>query len=375
LLQTALAFVNRRKNETPFIIQYILLLLFSLFFALVLAFEWRTIEKDVAANATASLESKDIQWAKITTRDFGRTAVIQGTAASKSEADQTINLVEESWGVHKVEFDYDTQVVIIPDSPPSLNAIVTQGSIVLRGKIKDQETINRLLKQASDVFGKDNVVNKLEVTKNTAALENYPGFFKSLQGRGNTAPFSAAIANDSLTLSGQVVDANAKRGIGENMAKLTQLPIDNRIKVVLPAPVEVVVAEPEPVKEDICLSSVQAILNNGKINFATGKAIINQDSFELLNNIADIAKTCPDASFIIGGHTDSTGRLESNNLLSEQRAQSVVNHLVGLGLTKERFKAVGYGPSNPIADNNTREGRAQNRRIEFKLPTKQNSTN
>ena len=240
--------------------------------------------------------------------------------------------------------------------------------------MKDQETIDRLLTQAGNVFGKDNVVNKLEVTKHTAALANYPSFFKSLQGRGNTAPFSAAIANNSLTLSGQVVDANAKRGIGENMAKLTQLPIDNRIKVVLPAPVEVVV-EPEPVKEDICLSSVQAILSNGKINFATGKAIINQDSFELLNNIADIAKTCPDANFIIGGHTDSTGRLESNKLLSEQRAQSVVNHLVGLGLTKERFKAVGYGPSDPIADNNTREGRAQNRRIEFKLPTKQNSTN
>jgi len=335
----------------PFII---LLLLFSLFFALVFFSKWRPIEKDVASNAIASLKSENIEWASVDTHNLGRTVIIKGTAASKAEADQAVNLAKESWGVHKVEFDYNTQVVIIPDSPPSLNAIVTQDSIVLRGKVRDQETIDRLLSQARDIFGNDNVVNKLEVTKNTAALPDYSGLLKSLQGKGNTAPFSAAIADNNLTLSGQVIDANSKKEIGDYMTKLTQLPIDNRIKVVLPPPPVKIVAELEPVKEDVCLSSVQTILSNGKINFATGKAIINENSFELLNNIAEIAKTCPDANFIIGGHTDSTGRLESNNLLSKKRAQSVVNHLVELGLTKERFKAIGYGPSKPIADNNTR---------------------
>ena len=356
----------------PFII---LLLLFSLFFALVLFSKWRPIEKDVASNAIASLKSENIQWASVETHNLGRTVYIKGTATSKAEADQAIELVKESWGVYEVEFDYDTQVVVIPDSPPSLNAIVTQGSIVLRGKVKDQQTIDRLLTQAGDIFGSDKVVNKLEVTKNTAALPTYPGFLKSLQGKGNTEPFSAAIADNTLTLSGQVVDNTIKEEIGANMARLTQLPIDNRIKVVLPPPPVEIVAEPEPIKEDICLSSVQTILSNGKINFATGKALINENSFELLNNIAEIATTCPDTNFIIGGHTDSIGKLESNNLLSEQRAQSVVNYLADLGLAEERFKAVGYGPSSPIADNNTKEGRAQNRRIEFKLPTKQNSTN
>jgi len=358
----------------PFII---LLLLFSLFSAIVFAFEWRTIEKDVAANATTSLKSNNIQWASIETRNKGRTAIIHGTAASKAEADEAIDLTKKSWGVDEVEFNYDNQVVIIPDSPPSLNAILTHGSIVLRGKVRDKKTINRLLKQAGDVFGSDNVVNKLDVTKHTAALPSFPNFFEFLQGKGNTAPFSAAIANNSLTLTGQVVDTDTKTSIGTHMAKLTQLPVDNQIKVVLP-PVEVVVEpepEPEPVKEDICLSSVQTILNNGKINFASGKAIINQNSYALLSDIAEIAKTCPNANFIIGGHTDSVGKLESNNLLSEKRAQAVVKHLAGLGLIEERFNAIGYGPSNPIADNNTKEGRAQNRRIEFTLPTTQNGTN
>jgi len=64
--------------------------------------------------------------------------------------------------------------------------------------------------------------------------------------------------------------------------------------------------------------------------------------------------------------------------LSQQRSQAVVNHLVGLGLTEERFTPVGYGPNKPIGDNSSPEGREQNRRIEFLLkdaPNEQNSTN
>lgn len=352
----------------PFIL---LLILFSLFYALVVAWDWRSIEQDVLSNANSSLEAEQIKWATLDTHDHGRTVVINGTAASKTEADHVIDLVKSSTGVHRVEFDYDTQVVVVPETPASLNAIVTKDSIVLRGKVKDQATIDRLLQQAKAVFGNDNVVNKLEVTKNTAALANFPDFFKSLKGKGNTVPFSAAIAEDRLTLSGQVVNEQTKQQIGKSLESLTQLEVDNRILVVLPPPEP----KPEPIKENVCLGLVQDVLSNGKINFATGKSTINEDSFELLDNIAAIAKRCPDSKFSIGGHTDSTGNIDSNIKLSEARAQAVVNHLAGLGLSIDQFKAVGFGPSKPVADNGTREGRAKNRRIEFTLQTKQNSSN
>ena len=189
-----------------------------------------------------------------------------------------------------------------------------------------------------------------------------------MRGKGNTKPFSASFNNNILTLTGQSIDTLSKAEIGQTMAQITGLEINNNINVVLPPP-------PEPTQEEICLGLVQDILSNGKIKFSTGKSSISSESHDLLQNLANAAKTCPDARFIVAGYTDSTGNLESNILLSEQRAQSVVNHLSNLGLNNERFQAKGYGPNQPVADNATAQGRAENRRIEFKLQTEQNSTN
>jgi len=69
----------------------------------------------------------------------------------------------------------------------------------------------------------------------------------------------------------------------------------------------------------------------------------------------------------IQGHTDNTGTLAANTKLSQLRANSVVNYLVKSGISKERLFAKGYGPSMPIADNVTKEGKAQNRRVEMKV--------
>jgi phosphoglucosamine mutase len=67
------------------------------------------------------------------------------------------------------------------------------------------------------------------------------------------------------------------------------------------------------------------------------------------------------------GHTDSTGSITANNILSEDRANAVANYLVAKGVARKRFTIEGYGPAKPIADNGTSAGRAQNRRVEIKL--------
>ena len=69
----------------------------------------------------------------------------------------------------------------------------------------------------------------------------------------------------------------------------------------------------------------------------------------------------------ISGHTDNSGN-EANNLrLSGARAKSVADYLIGKGINKERIKIKGYGSSQPIAENKSEEGRAKNRRVEFKI--------
>jgi OOP family OmpA-OmpF porin len=68
----------------------------------------------------------------------------------------------------------------------------------------------------------------------------------------------------------------------------------------------------------------------------------------------------------VAGHTDSVGTDSYNQGLSERRAQAVVNYLVAKGINASRFKARGYGESEPVADNATDEGRAENRRVELR---------
>ena len=80
-----------------------------------------------------------------------------------------------------------------------------------------------------------------------------------------------------------------------------------------------------------------------------------------------IAKTCPQFNIDIEGHTDAEGRPDRNLVLSQQRAQSVVDYLVDAGIPVERLRAVGYGETRPVAPNDTSENRARNRRIEFSV--------
>ena len=73
------------------------------------------------------------------------------------------------------------------------------------------------------------------------------------------------------------------------------------------------------------------------------------------------------ATFNIEGHTDSQGTLATNKSLSDKRAKAVLNYLNSKGVESSRLSSIGYGEEYPIADNNTRDGRGQNRRVEIKL--------
>ena len=101
------------------------------------------------------------------------------------------------------------------------------------------------------------------------------------------------------------------------------------------------------------------------ITFDVGKATIKPESMGEINRIVQLMTENPDLKFSVEGHTDSTGNPASNQTLSEQRSQAIVDKLVELGIAKDRLTAVGKGQNSPIADNNTDEGRAKNRRVEF----------
>ncbi len=102
------------------------------------------------------------------------------------------------------------------------------------------------------------------------------------------------------------------------------------------------------------------------INFETASADITDDSAEILDQMLEMLTAHPDLAVEIIGHTDAEGGDEYNQDLSERRAQAVVGWLVDGGVPGEQMSAAGMGESDPVADNATAEGRAQNRRVVIK---------
>ena len=105
------------------------------------------------------------------------------------------------------------------------------------------------------------------------------------------------------------------------------------------------------------------------IYFATGKAVIRKKSFPKLDGAVKVLTDYPDLRVEISGHTDSRGRYKKNMKLSQDRADSVKKYLTDKGVDASRIETRGAGPDQPIGDNKTKDGRQQNRRIEFKLLT------
>jgi outer membrane protein OmpA-like peptidoglycan-associated protein len=101
------------------------------------------------------------------------------------------------------------------------------------------------------------------------------------------------------------------------------------------------------------------------IQFATGKDIILKPSFPILDQIANIMKENPTYKLQINGHTDNVGDAVKNKTLSEKRANSVKTYLLKQGVEETRMITAGYGDVMPVADNKTKDGQKQNRRVEF----------
>ena len=105
----------------------------------------------------------------------------------------------------------------------------------------------------------------------------------------------------------------------------------------------------------------------GNITFKTDSADINSSFYPVLNSVARVLKKYDNSTVLVSGHTDSTGSAEYNLKLSRERAQSVASYLEGQGIKSSRFEVLGMGSSNPIASNDTANGREKNRRVEIKI--------
>lgn len=103
------------------------------------------------------------------------------------------------------------------------------------------------------------------------------------------------------------------------------------------------------------------------VGFETGSAVLTTQSANQINDLVDILNRYPDIAIDIEGHTDNTGEVEANKVLSQERANVIKNYLVEKGIDQSRLKAIGYGSTRPIDTNDTDAGRTKNRRTQFRI--------
>ncbi|MFK7816507.1 MAG: OmpA family protein [Gammaproteobacteria bacterium] len=184
-----------------------------------------------------------------------------------------------------------------------------------------------------------------------------------------------------IVLTGEVLNETIRQQADEHAKNVPGVRIvDNQLTITAAAPApEIIIEKESEVEEAIeapklealpeytCQQEFNTLLDASKINFSTNSAEIDISSTNLLINLIDVANQCPETNIEISGHTDSRGSDDYNLRLSQSRATSVMKYLINNGIDSNRLRAVGYGETNPIADNESDEGLAKNRRIEFNV--------
>lgn len=343
---------------------------------LAVLFDWRDIESDVAVNAQSDLKNLELSTLTTDTHNRGRELKLTGSAASQEVVDNAIQVAKNAKGVRTVTW----QGEIINDSPIAAETLSQelQPQELQAGAVKLQRTAEGLmlsgvmgtntlnetmsLKLAS-LFGEGSISNTISTNNNTTSISNLADIAALLvdlpEGSG------IDINGDSLTLLGTVPSLGKKKLIGDKAKQLFDGEVDNQLAVQLQ-----VIDSAQMVSINDCQRLFNELTSSNSVNFQTGSAIILTDSYSLLDQFTQLTRRCPEATFEVSGHTDSTGNTEMNNQLSQKRAEAVVAHIVNSGVNTARFTAKGYGPSKPIADNQTREGRTLNRRVEFTVTNK-----
>jgi len=246
-----------------------------------------------------------------------------------------------------------------PVSSYIMNGSLTDTSLTLSGFVPDEAAKTSLLDAAKLNFVGVEIIDKLSVQEG-APNQFLEAANTGLQVLSRLRAGSISLAGTDLNVDGTSFTTSINEAVKKQVT--ASLPQGFAGTATLTEP-----EKSEPVDTGTCSTFIRGFLDKGEIRFASGKADINATSNALLDRISYIAGRCPQATIEVSGHTDSDGADDANLALSQARAEAVRAYLVSIGVEEARLNAVGYGETQPVATNETAEGKAQNRRIEFKL--------
>ncbi|MEP1538664.1 MAG: OmpA family protein [Paracoccaceae bacterium] len=254
---------------------------------------------------------------------------------------------------------------VTPDTGPTefVATLSPEGLVQLRGRLSDENLRHVATSYAQAAFGSSNVYTAARVVEDLPA--DWPlRVLAGLESLAQLSNGSVTVSPESVNIRGNTGDKDANARIATLLAEQLGEAKNFQIEVVYQEKLDPIAGLPTP---EECEAEIAQITENSKITFEPSSATIDVSALGTLDDIADVLKQCGALRLEIQGHTDSQGREIMNLELSQARATSVLNELRARRVLTSTFSAKGYGETQPIAENNSEEGREANRRIEFRL--------
>jgi len=260
----------------------------------------------------------------------------------------------------------ETPETVAEGTTPEFTATLSpEGLVALRGRLSNDVARATTESFAKAKFGSEQVYMAARLDETLP--QSWP--FRVMAGLDALAQLhhgTLRITPESLAVTGKTGDTEANARIAQLLAGNLSSTDHFSIDVLYVEELDPLAALPT-VEE--CIADIQAFNKDNKIVFEPGSGTLDASAADILDSIAIKISDCPEMQLEIQGHTDSQGRESMNQALSQTRAQSVLTALQDRRILTKGFVAIGYGETQPIADNETEEGREANRRIEFVLIT------
>lgn len=316
------------------------------------------------ASTLAILALKQLGGGSLTISDAD-ISIIAPETTEQSDFDKIIHRLEQVlpdiFSVHAVlpekvtEGEEEESEFLVTKSP--------EGLVQIQGRLPDARSKAAVHNFAGALFGAANVN---DTSRQNADLPDgwSTRALAGLEALGKLHNGTLIVSKEALSISGQGGDPDVSTHVAQILSQRLREGADYRIDVVYNAALSAVPAPPDPHQ---CVDDINSAITKQQITFASGKTTINEEAQPTIERIAALMEDCHAITMEIGGHTDSQGREAMNQSISQARAEAVLDHLLSLDILTENLTARGYGESQPIADNDTPEGRQENRRIAFRL--------
>ena len=332
------------------------------------------------ANCIEALGQPSARWGEAAALGISAVADLGGGTVTLSDTDVSLvalegtdprafdRVVGELENALPDVFALSADLPVAPDAteagPPTFTATLSpEGLVQLRGRVPDDLVNEAAANYAMARFGQGSV------TMGTRVVEGLPPGWSVRVLAGIEA--LSKLSNGAVIVQPDLVQITGKTGNRNADAEITALLVEKlgesalaEVAITYEEQLDPVAGLPTP---EECVAQIGVVTSDRKITFDPGSATITAATQDVVDDIAEILRRCPGLRMQIAGYTDSQGREEMNQQLSQQRAQAVLDALRLRRIPVGSFEAVGFGEADPIASNETEEGREANRRIEFSL--------